>query len=47
MTIPRLRGVKRFSGNHLKCSAAFHYIIWSRELIEEVEKRLKGGGVRG
>jgi len=42
-----VQGVKRFGGNHREYSAAFHYIIWSRELIEEIEKRLKGGGVRG
>ena len=32
-----VQGVKRFGGNHKEYSAAFHYLIWNRELIEEIE----------
>ena len=43
-----VEGVKRFGGNHKRYSAAFHYLIWNRELIEEIEKRLdKGGDLEG
>ena len=35
--------VKRFGGNHREYSAVFHYLIWSREMIEEIERRLKSG----
>ena len=38
-----VEGVKRFSGDHKRYSAAFNYLIWNRELIEEIEKRLKRG----
>ena len=34
-------GVKRFGGNHREYSAAFNYLIWNRELIEEIERRLR------
>ena len=43
-----VEGVKRFSGNHKRYSAAFDYLIWDKELIEEIEKRLnKGGDLEG
>jgi len=36
-----VEGVKRFGGNHREYSAAFNYLIWNRELIEEIERRLR------
>ena len=36
-----VEGVKRFSGDHRRYSGVFNYLIWNRELIEEIEKRLK------
>ena len=43
-----VEGIKRFGGNHKRYSAAFDYLIWDRELIEEIEKRLnKGGDLEG
>ena len=38
-----VQGVKRFGGNHRRYSAAFNYLIWNRELIEEIERRLNKG----
>jgi len=36
-----VEGVKRFCGNHRRYSAAFNYLVWSRELIEQIERRLR------